>query len=344
MIGAFIGADAGERKKAISEFIARCAPSQVIYVCPKSILWQAEDLDIDAYCVPFERIEKREEWLTMNAMAGPDTALVMECVARYPKITSAKFAHLQRISQSVGHKFLTDVVPFTLGIEYIYAPYSYLSRSILGFPHWYAFREAFDEIDDRGNIVSSHDPKLIATKISRVTEWGRSALRPNRRVEVNASTSGEREKYELKKTKVFDEFVSPVKAVTALADCSHAFLSRREFTASVANELERPLVLTNLASYAAKLQPMLTTGIARSYALCASAEDIRTFSDVVYAESPIVKSYLAFDIEAQLPETASSILIGSDMKVDEFLRHRFLKEVGEINAVVNAARGVSGGA
>jgi hypothetical protein len=337
MIAAFISADGQARKAKINAFLESTKPKLVIYVCPQSIMWQAAAIERPVYAAPFEKMEAREQWLTMHAMAGPDTALIMECVARYPKITSTKFAHLQRLSQQVGHKFWTDVVPFTLGIEYIYTPLSYLDRSVLGFPHWYAFREAFDEIDHDGKQVSSHDPGLIARKVSRVIEWGRRSIVADHRVVMAKSSEVESAKYQDTKVKVFANFASPTKAITVLADVAHAFKSRRELTAEVANSMDRPLVLTNLASYATKLQPMLTTGQARSLALGAAEQDIGRFSDVVYAESPIVKSYLAFDIEAQLPPDAKAILIASEMKVDALLRDRFLTERGEINAVTAAA-------
>lgn len=337
MIGAFIGADASRRREHIMAFLDRAEPEQIIYVCPRNLMGRGESLPRGTQATCFEDMEKRDEWLSLNAMVGPGTALIVECVARYPKITSTKFAHLQRLSQQVGHKFWADVVPFTLGIEYIYTPYSYLDRAILGFPHWYAFREKFNEIDESGKVVSSHDPSLIARKVSTVTEWGRPTLMRKRVLKHIASSPDEAERYEKKRRDVFESFASPSKAITALADLTHAFKSRRAFAVEIANSLDRPLVLTNLASYAAKLAPLLSRGAALSYALAAERRDLSDFSDVVYAECPIVKSYLAFDVEAQLAPEAKAHIIASDMKVDTFLRGQFLAEIEQINAVTKAA-------
>lgn len=133
MIAAHISRSAAERKSAIAGFLARSTARQVIYVCPKSILWQAASLPATVSKFSFEDLDKRDVWLTVNALIGPQTALVMECVSRYARITSPKFANLQRLSKQIDDKLLVDHVPLTEGIEYVYTPYSYLDRSILGF-------------------------------------------------------------------------------------------------------------------------------------------------------------------------------------------------------------------
>ncbi|KQO50373.1 hypothetical protein [Methylobacterium sp. Leaf85] len=342
MIAAHLSPDAASRRRAVEGFLAASGAKQAIYVCPEASAWRASDLCGRAMVVPFERMEERDTWLTLNAMVGPGTALVMECVSRYPKITSGKFVNLQRLSKQVGHRMTTDIVPFTLGVEFIYTPYSYLDRSILGFSHWYAFREGNLEEGPDGETVSSHDPALLAGKIAAVTTCdGHSLLSDRTVLSVNADAA-EHAGYAAKKAELFEAHSNPGKIVTRLADHAHAFRSR---TSAVVDHVQSlrglVLVVTNLGSYADKMGKALakagtTNAVATSFALAVERRDLGEFDHLVYAEAPIVKSYLALDIEAAMRRDATVTLVRGDTRVDTFLHDRWDRETGAITAVTTA--------
>lgn len=342
MIAAHLSPDPASRRRAVEGFLATCGARQVAYVCPEAYAARAAWLDGRALVVPFERMEDRDTWLTLNAMAGPGTALVMECVSRYPKITSGKFVNLQRLSKLCGHRCLVDVVPLTLGIEYLYTPYSYLDRSILGYAHWYAFREGNIERNEAGNVVSSHDPALLARKIAPVTTCDGSALLAARQVLAVESTETERAGYAERKAALFAEHTNPGKIVTRLADHAHAFRSR---TAAVVDHVRglpgRTLATTNLGSYADRLGKALAKAgardaVATSFALAVGREDLGSFDHVVHAEAPIVKSYLALDVEGAMRRDATAAVVRGDTKVDAFLHDRWGRETGAIQALTAA--------
>ncbi|KST61196.1 hypothetical protein AO398_00455 [Methylobacterium sp. GXS13] len=339
MIAAHLSPDAGSRRRAVEGFLAASGTRQAIYVCPEASAWRAEDLRDRALVVPFERMDDRDTWLTLNAMVGPETALVMECVSRYPKITSTKFANLQRLSKQVEHRMTADIVPFTLGIEYVYTPYSYLDRSILGFAHWYAFREGNLEQGLDGDAVSSHDPVVIARKLASVTTCDGATLLAARTVLAVEADASEHAGYAAKKAALFEEHSNPTKIVTRLADHAHAFRSR---TAAVVAHVRglpgRTLVLTNLGSYADKLGKALAKSgaagaVATSFALAVERRDLGGFDNVVYAEAPIVKSYLALDVEAGMRRDATVTLVRGDTRIDSFLHDWWGRETGAIDAV-----------
>lgn len=339
MVSAHISPDATSRRQAVEGFLAACGARQVAYVCPEAYAARAAWISPRALIVPFERLEDRDTWLTLNAMAGPDTALVMECVSRYPKITSGKFVNLQRLSKLCGHRCLVDVVPFTLGIEYIYTPYSYLDRGILGYAHWYAFREGNIEQDEAGNVVSSHDPALLARKVAQVTTCDGSALLASRVPLAVQADAGEHAGYAERKAALFAEHTNPTKIVTRLADHAHAFRSRTGAVAAHVRSLRgRTLVLTNLGSYADRLGKALAKSgvadaVATSFALAVERGDLGSFDHLVYAEAPIVKSYLALDIEGAMRRDATVTVVRGDTRVDAFLHDRWDRETGAISAL-----------
>lgn len=345
-IAAHISRSVESRKAAIAAFLAGTAARQVIYVCPKSIAWQAEMLPANVSRFSFEDLDRRDTWLTINAMIGPSTALVMECVSRYARITSPKFTNLQRLSKQIDDKLLIDHVPLCEGIEYIYTPYSYLDRSILGFSHWYAFREAYDEVDESGRIVSSHDPAVIAGKIGKITTSSDpGALLRDRRTVPAPTTAAEKAAYAAKKTELFAAHKNPGKIVTRLADHAHAAGSRRAaIVEHAASRTRQVLVLTNLASYADKLRKLsnATHVVFDSFKPASRRRDLAAFDHVVYAECPIVKSYLALDIEAQLPASATAWVVEGDSNVDTYLNRRWRKETDAIAAVMAALEARNG--
>ena len=342
MIAAHLSPDPASRRRAVEAFLAACGARQVAYVCPDAYAPRAAWLAGRALVVPFERLEDRDTWLTLNAMVGPETALVMECVSRYPKITSAKFANLQRLSKQVGHRMTVDIVPLTLGIEYVYTPYSYLDRGILGFAHWYAFREGNIEQDEAGAVVSSHEPAVVARKLAAVTTCDGATLLAGRAMLSANADEAEHAGYAAKNAALFEEHTNPTKIVTRLADHAHAFRSR---TAAVVDHVRglpgRTLVLTNLGSYADRLGKALAKGgardaVATSFALAVERDDLGGFDRLVYAEAPIVKSYLALDVEAAMRRDATVTVVRGDTRVDAFLHDRWGRETGAIQALTAA--------
>ncbi len=349
MIGAMISGDAADRHRFAAEFVRSCGARIVLYITPQNMIEAARRTGIPAKFVAFEDLTKTEPWLEANALLGPHTAVVMENVTRYPKITSDKVLHLQRLCMQAPHRCIVDIVPFTLGIEYLYTPYSYLDRSILGFAHWYAFREGYMEQATDGTIVSSHDHLTLARKIAGVTRFGRGTVLPVRQAVTVTSTAAEREKYAALRAQQFETEKSPVKIITRLADFTHAFASRRAAVLDLVQSLggRRVLVLANLATYAGKYQRAfekagLAHAAADSFRMAAARQDLGAFDALVYAEHPITTSYFALDVEAQCRRGAAVHAVVSDIKVCQYLYTRYRAEIDAIADFTNRLKEVTG--
>lgn len=265
--------------------------------------------------VSYEDVTKDSVWLDLNARISPEMRVAFECPSRYPKITSLKFQFLQRLSFRLSNLDLYDVVPFTLGIEYLYSPISYLGREILGFPHWYAFREGYSEMQPDGRVINSLSAEALGPKVAKVAQFGYSQFSASRVDQIVAPCSDqERGGYADLKSRAFAKHSTPTPVITALADYSHACQSR--FDAIVDAAKPGDAVFCNLASSAARLNRMLPKG-ARAYSYAkppASAPD-----RVVIAEPSIANDYQQFDAEA----LADSVLyVRSDLPVDGYLHGR----------------------
>lgn len=277
---------------------------------------------------------KTDEWLTINSLVSPQTALILDNPSRYPKITSTKVLALERLEKMVQVKAIVDIVPFTLDIQYIYTPYSYLGREILGYAHYYAFRENYHEQDELGNVRFSHDFDLLADKIAPATEVDYDRfLCQNRETIEHLSTPEELAQYQALRDECFaaKEF-SPRVVITKLADLAHAFDSRLQSMVNLLKTLKgKTVVYTNLKDYAkraekfAKDSGFQATGA--SYQVGAQGD----FDNCIYLESPIVKSYFMLDAESRLKHDCRVFHILGDTRVDRYLYQALTDEITQID-------------
>lgn len=324
---------------ARSAFAARCVSQHkgvLFYLCPKRRIKECPIIHPHQMTIAYEDLTKTSIWLKVNSLVGADAALVLDSPSRYPKITSEKVLYLQRLSMQmqIEKKVIVDLVPFTKDVQYLYTPFSYLNRNILGYPHYYAFRENYDE-EYEGLHVRAHDHDVLAKKISRVAEinypW--FLCRERHLVECPVTPS-EAEAYERKKENLFSTEKSGPRIVTALADFVHAFESRGrallQYLQGMSGEIR---VFTNLASYATRLRGLLRNfGNIRVCSYEMHRGSLDGVAHLVYFESPIQKSYLLLDLEALAEDECTVHHFRGNTKVDRYLYDEWKKEAEQIDA------------
>lgn len=336
-LAALYSKDSSRKQSFVSNFAAG-ERGPILYVYPKNMEGQRLVLP-NAYSVTYEDIDKRETWLHINALIGDSTVLIMENPSRYPKATTPKSRTLRRLSMQVQTKAIVDIVPFTEDIQYLYTPLSFLSRSILGYAHYYAFRENYQEMDESGTIRSAHDYDVLADKMKGVCQCDYDGFMLRNRVVVDCPiTADEQAQYDARREELFSVEKSPQRIITRLADTAHAFQSRTDRLLDVLAECAgQTLVLCNLASYAKRARVAAKTAglhnvTATSYQV-AMREDIGNFDNVVYLESPIVNSYYLLDVEAALPAHCHVYHFLGDAKVDKYLYGEIDRELRQIHGL-----------
>lgn len=323
-----------QRQAFADEFIGSFSDASVIHLHPKN----ATPVKINAARVltsTFEDISDTNTWLRINNLIGENTLVFLENPSRYPKITSEKVRSLRRLTMQVSHVAVVDIVPFTLAIEYIYTPMAFLGRDILGYAHYYAFRENYHEVDEQGVTCRAHDYKILAPKVATVSDIGYSGfLNPRRQTVLAQSSDSENLEYQEVRDRLFASDLAGSKVVTRLADCVHAFQSRTDTLLEVLGGLQgSSLVLTNLSSYAQRLNTIFkSAGFTRAHATSYQMARASGFDNIVYHEAPIVKSYLLLDVEAAAHEGVNIVHIRGDSKVDSYLYDLLHSEINQINA------------
>jgi len=328
-----ISKDERRKEKFIEKIIEnKIIENDVIYIYPKNRKKSFKG----AYCVTFEDITKDDEWLTVNSILNEDTILIMENPSRYPLITSSKYKYLYRLAMKVKmeNKYIIDIVPFTLDISYLYTTYVYISRAVLGHAHFYAFKENYQEQLEDGTIVDGHDHQLLAEKIMKVTDIDYSQfLVEDRKVIKITSTPEELKRYQVKKDELFAKEKNITRIITRLADTAHAFSSRREKVAELALYLEGTTVIYfNLSSYAVAVKKIIGRN---KNIVCTSYQKghIGDVDNIIYAESPIVKSYFLLDAESKAIKDTKVFHILGDMGVDTHLYSKIESELSQINSL-----------
>jgi hypothetical protein len=325
------------RKRFVERFLAKSRKPLAIYIYPKNRKKEFKSPQVSGCtikCFTYEDMQKTDKWLTINSLIGPETALVLDNPSRYPKITSTKVLALERLEKMCQVKAIVDIVPFTLDIQYLYTPYSYLGREILGYAHYYAFRENYHELDVDGNVRFSHDFDLLAQKVAPVTEidYDQFLCQHRETIEVE-STPEESASYQALRDECFaaKEF-SPRVVITKLADHAHAFDSRLQAMVNLLQRLKgSTVVYTNLRDYAKRAEKFAKdaggNAVATSYQLGADGD----FDNCIYLESPIVKSYFMLDAESRLKPECKVFHILGDTKVDRYLHSNLIDEITQID-------------
>lgn len=337
MRAAFISKDYTYRQAKLEQFLQQSGSILAIYVYPKNRhkdLQKPSVKNCQIHYVTYEDIGKTEEWLKINGLLSDRTALILDNPSRYPKISSPKFQFLYRLEKKCRDKAIVDIVPFTLSIEYLYTPYSYLGRDILGYAHYYAFRENYHELNADGVMKMSHDFDLLAGKIAPYTEIDYPRfLCPDRYIVQTLASKDELARYQQLRTECFDrEPFSPRNTITKLADCAHAFQTRIETVIQLLPQLEgETAIVTNLSSYAKSLDKELKV---RGLAATTTSYQLgieRPYQNCIYLEAPIVKSYLLMDIESRLAPNTRIYQIRGDTNVDCYLWQELDKELTQID-------------
>lgn len=330
---AIFSKDYSKRASFTQKFLSEARCSIGIYIYPKNREKEVERLPRIHYFT-YENIGETENWLKINSLISSQTAVFFDNPSRYPKISSPKHGFLSKLGKLTKNKAILDIVPFTLDIQYLYTPFSYLGRDILGYAHYYAFRENYKELDADGQVRFSHDFDLLADKIESVSEIDYPCFLCQERTVVNVrATEDEDKSYSVLRDSLFGaKSFSPSVTVTKLADRVHAFDSRKMALIDLLSRLKgKTVVLTNLKSYAKDAEKFATD---HGFSVTATSYQLginKSFDNCIYLESPIVKSYYLLDIESKLDPSCNVFHVLGDTKVDRYLYKNLSDEITQID-------------
>lgn len=303
------------------------------YICPKERISSLCSF-FSCPLIAAEDLTKTPTWLWCNEAANEQSVLIYDRMSRYYRVSSEIARRLEKLAEAVQSVYLVDIIPFCEDIQYLYMPWRYINRSILGYAHYYAFRENYAEMQADGTIVRAHDHGHLSKKLAPHCRVERPAalIAQRQRIEVSSSEAEQKDYSELR-NQLFEIHTTPQPIITRLADYSHASASRRALVCDVARSSPgRSAIICNLSAYASWYRSQLRD----IHAICCTYnkpdKNLTECDRVIYAEPPIVQSFRIFDIEALLPLSAHAVRIQGALKVDVYLDERLTKELSQIDA------------
>lgn len=331
-LGAFYTKGDNIKKELLNQLIKhkkdRNLIDYVVYFCPKK--FQNDVLNIlehDFQLFFYEDVSKTNRPYDLSSERA---LLILDGASRYKNISTQTFKRLSRISSGYKHKFLIDQVPFTSDIQYLYLPYAYLDRSILGHQHFYAFRENNQEYFN-GQLVAGHDFHLLAHKIKYYCYLTYPAFFENHieTIEIEL-TADEKAGYNTLREELFERFDKFNPIVTRLADYSNTRESTYKELRKLLNKLTGKTILyTNIKSHNKRLKKEFPEFDVYTFY---DANGIEKEADnIVLVEVPIVKSYLFLDILARIKPTCNIYFLKPNTSAINLLYKHMTHEFTQIN-------------
>ena len=319
--------------EARTAFVEASFARAMIYLVPKKFLTDVQNRLPNARCITYEEVTKSNDLFNL---ADAQTLLVFDRPARYKNITTDTWVRLSRAAERYQHKILVDIVPFTSEVQYLYCPLALVSRTILGYQHWYSFRENNSEQLADGTIARAHDYGYLARKLAPYCLIDYEDFLGNSIEMVNCPlTAQEKSDYQELRERLFAEAqqaekksASPI--VTQLADWTNIRLSRYARLRDLLSKTTgRTILYTNLAGHNRRLQKIFPTSQVRSFYDTNGEED--RYDTVILFELPIVKSYLFLDVIANVRPDCRIVVFKSDTTVEALLYHHMATEYQSVN-------------
>jgi hypothetical protein len=308
--------------------------SRMVYLAPKKFLADVRRRVPGAILLAYEDLTKSNEIFNL---ADERSLLVFDRPSRYKNITTDTWVRLSRGAERYRHKILVDIVPFTAEIQYLYCPLALVSRSILGYQHWYSFRENNSEQLPDGSRVSAHDLGYLAQKLAPYCTIDYADFLGNAVQVVDCPlTAQEKREYQDLRDRLFREAQTTGKQsarpiITHLADWTNLRPSRYSRLRELLQEQKgRTVIYTNLAGHNRRVKKWFPSSDVKSFYDANGEEEY--YDTVILFELPIVKSYLFLDIIANVRPECRIFFFRSDTTVDTLLYRSMEQEYQSINS------------
>ena len=304
--------------------------NKIFYLLPKKFISDVSERLSEAEFIPFEDVTK-SNYLFNNA--SDNTLLVLDRPSRYKNITSNVFVRLSRIASKYEHKAMVDIVPFTTDIQYLYCPLAFIDRGILGYQHWYSFRENNYELNSAGEETLAHDYFLLAEKMKDHIEIDYDNFFSNDIEIIDVIlTKKEQSEYKKLRDKLFEENTSASPIITKLADWTNVTESKYNGLQELLDKLEgNTVVYTNLTSHNRRLRKRFKKYNISIKSYYDTNGDEDQYDNVILFEVPIVKNYLFLDVIANIRSDCKVYIFCADTTVDKYLYKKMSEEYTQLN-------------
>ena len=305
-----------EKKKEIIEQKKK-EYNHIVYLLPKKfydeLKGSLENVEVHFY----EDISKSNDLINY---AREESLLILDSQARYK------------------NKIIIDSVPFASEIEFLYVPLSYIDRNILGYQHYYSFRENNSEVY-QGKQWRSHDFELNAKKMSGIAYQEYQSFLDGIEIKTHevALTQEEKDGYEKKKEDCFKKYDRFNPIVTALSDYSNMRESVYEKIGEVLQNINGEAVLyTNIKTHNKYLKKRFPNVNVRTFYDVNGDE--QNYKNIILCEVPIARAYLFTDVLSRLNVETTVHIIKPNVPAIKLLYNRMNTEYTQLDEFTKILR------
>jgi len=296
-------------------------------LAPKKFLPGLAGLLPEAVLYAYEDVPRSNELFNR---ADDKTLLVFDRASRYKNITNDLFVRLSRLATKYQHKLLVDIVPFTADVQFLYCPLAFIDRGVLGYQHWYSFRENNLEETVEGP-VRAFDYHLLARKLAPNAGIDYEEFVGSQVQTIDCQlTAGEASEYQILRDRLFAENKTASPIITALADWTNIRPDRYAKLREILSGLTgRTVCYTNLGGHNQRLRKAIPGIEAKSFYDANGDED--QFDNIILFEAPIVRGYLFLDVLANVRSDCKIFFFRANTTVDKLLYNRMHGEYVALN-------------
>ncbi|GHP00926.1 hypothetical protein KSF_109730 [Reticulibacter mediterranei] len=329
----FYSRSAEARASFVRDFVSQHPCRKLIYLAPRKFLGDVQRRIPSAIFLAYEDLTNSNDIFNL---ADDESLLVFDRPSRYKNITTDTWIRLSRAAERYQQKILVDIVPFTGEIKYLYCPLALISRTILGYQHWYSYRENNLEQLADGSIVRAHDYQVLARKLAPYCSIDYADFLGNAIQVVDCPlTAQEMSDYQELRDRLIEAAekagktsISPI--FTQLADWTNIRQSRYTKLRDILLQRNgQTMIYTNLQPHNRRLKKIFTTSLVRSFYDANGEED--QYDTIILFELPIVNGHLFLDILANVRPDCRIFFFKSNSGIDEELYKRMVTEYQSIN-------------
>lgn len=280
--------------------------------------------DIGATVLPFKRLNETANWINFVNGINDKTLLVVDNIVKFIFFGDGKKKYLTHISQSINNIIVMDTVPFFEEVGHIFYPFYFLGKDILGYSNYQSFKANHYEETEDGREMEAHSFGVLQKKIEGYYVQDYKRFFNNRHEVWWEMDETEKADYEAEKERVTQKEDNPIKIFNSLSEKINLIPSKfKKLDELTSDGKEYNVILNAGGRFPGMIRKHLSNPNVNFHSF--HDNDLSKFADmdnIVFLETPIVKPYKLFYIDAVIDPNANIYMFRLDNKLESYFYNR----------------------
>lgn len=309
--------------KFINKYIKRVKPSNIFILCESDRKHLFQDID-NSMIVGFKKLNETENWINFVNGVNEETLLIVDNIVKFIFFGDGKKKYLTQISQSIDRMIVMDSVPFFEEVSQMYYPFYFLGKDILGYNNYSAFKaNHFEEAED-GSINKAHSFKTLKSKIQDYYIQDYKKFFTEKEDIWWEMSESEKADYEEEKERTTNDMDNPIAIFNQMSTKINLIKSKFERLSELTKGSDHWNIILNAGG---RFPVMIKKHLENKNVSFHSFHDKNTekykeMDNLIYLETPIVKAYKLFYIDALLKPSCKVYLFRINNNLETYFYNR----------------------